>query len=181
MFQQLKYFSQDVKRMLGKYKIRILTVWLSRTFWGIFMYRWERGWYLLFGRGYEIFRIILTPLYNLLYAYSNIEIHYKADVKGGIMVLHPSVGAVVSGLSVVGRNLTLTGGNVIGAKPHTKRGEIIIGDNCSLGANAVIIGPVKLGNTINIGASACVVKDCIADNVSLIGVPAKVFTPAETV
>ena len=95
------------------------------------------------------------------------------------MVLHPSVGAVVSGLSVVGRNLTLTGGNVIGAKPHTKRGEIIIGDNCSMGANAVVIGPVKLGNNINIGASACVVKDCLSDGVSLMGVPAKVYVSVD--
>ena len=30
---QLIFFSQDVKRMLGKHEIRTLTIWLNRVFW----------------------------------------------------------------------------------------------------------------------------------------------------
>ena len=173
MIQQIKYFGQDLKRMLGKYKIRILHIWLSRVFWGIFLYRFERALYLLIGKPYELIRVLFIPIFNLIQAYSNIELNYKSDIKGGLLVLHPSTGIVISGLSVIGKNLTLTGGNIIGARPGCKYGEIKIGDNCSLGANAVILGPIELKNGINIGASACVIKDCLIDNSTLIGVPAR--------
>ena len=173
MLQQLQYFSEDIHRLLGKHKIRILHVWLSRVFWGLFLYRFERGMFLTFGRAYEYFRIILIPIYNLWQSYSNMDIHYKADIKGGLIVLHPSVGVVVSGRSIIGRRLTLTGGNIIGARGECPWGGLVIGDECGLGANAVILGPVKLGNRISIGASACVVNDCLEDGVSLVGVPAK--------
>ncbi|MFZ6013940.1 MAG: hypothetical protein ACOYXT_26610 [Bacteroidota bacterium] len=58
MRQQIVYFKQDLWRMLGKYKIRILHIWLSRVFWGIFLYRLERGLFLLIGKHYDKFRVI---------------------------------------------------------------------------------------------------------------------------
>ncbi|PZX51435.1 LbetaH domain-containing protein [Algoriphagus chordae] len=176
MGQQFKYFGQDLKRMLGKYKIRILHIWLSRAFWGIFLYRLERSLFLLMGRPYEIIRVIFIPIYNLLQAYSNMDLNYKSDIKGGLLVLHPAMGVVVSGYAIIGENLTLTGGNVIGGKAGCGPGDIQVGNNCEMGANAVIIGPLKLGNSINIGASACVIRDCLEDNALLIGVPAKVLS-----
>ncbi|GMV77426.1 MAG: hypothetical protein AMXMBFR79_05610 [Chitinophagaceae bacterium] len=170
---QINYFIQDVKRMLGKHKIRILHIWLSRAYCGIFIYRLERNLYLLLGEPYGVVRIIFIPILNIFYAYSNIEINYKANIKGGILVLHPAVGVVISGLSVIGSNITLTGGNIIGARKGCKKGDIIIGNNCELGANAVILGPVEITNNVSIGASACVVKNCTTDGAALIGVPAK--------
>lgn len=173
MIQQIKYFGKDLKRMLGKYKLRILYIWMSRLFWGVLSYRVERGLYLLIGKPYEKIRIIFMPLINLVQAYSNLDLDYRSDIKGGLVVLHPSVGVVISGLSIIGENFTLTGGNVIGARPGCKYGDIQIGDNCTLGANAVLLGPIKLSNGINVGASACAVKDCLVENATLVGVPAK--------
>ncbi len=170
---QFFFFLQDVKRMLGKHKIRIIHLWLSRVFIGIFLYRLERSLFLLFGRFYGIIRVPFIPIFNILQSYSNLEIHYKADIKGGLMVLHASVGTVISGQSVIGENLTLTGGNVIGAKKSCPKGTFVIGDNCYFGANATLIGPLILGNNNNIGAGACVVKDFKMDNITLVGVPAK--------
>ena len=170
---QITYFFQDVNRLIGKKKIRILHIWLSRAFWGIPLYTFERSLYLILPKAYGYVRIPLTPIYNIIYAYSNLDIHYKADIKGGIKVLHPAVGLVISGQATIGKNLTLTGGNIIGAKRACRKNEFLIVDNCNFGANATLIGPVKIGNNISIGASACVVRDCVVDNVTLIGVPAK--------
>lgn len=173
MVKQVQYFGQDVAKMLGKYKIRILHIWLSRVFWGILLYRTERGMYLLLGKPYEIIRVLFVPIFNLIQAYSNIDLHYKADIKGGLSILHASAGVVISGFAVIGSNITLTGGNVIGSRPGCKFGDIKIGDNCMLGANAVVLGPIELGSNIKIGAAACVVKDCLLEGATLIGVPAK--------
>ena len=168
---QFKYFTQDLIAVSGKYKIRILQIIISPIIIGLLKYRLERSLFLLFGKAYGILRVPLTPIFYILHSYSNMDIHYKANIKGGLKILHNSVGIVISGQTIAGNNLTLTGGNVIGAKG---KGDIIIGDNCYLGANATIIGPLELGNNISIGASACVVRSYLEDNKVLIGVPAKI-------
>lgn len=178
MLTQAKYFIKDVRRMLGKHRIRILHIWLSRVFCGIFLYRLERGLYTTLGSPYEYIRVIFIPLFNLMQAYSNLEIHYKADIKGGLLVLHASVGCVVSGLAIIGENLTLTGGNIIGGRPGCKRGDLVIGNNCSLGANAVMLGPVKIGNNIEVTSLSLAVTDCLYDNCMLLGIPAKAIGKA---
>jgi len=167
---QFKYFIKDLIAVSGKYKIRILHLIISPTIIGIAKYRLERSLFLIFGKSYGIIRIPLTPLFYVIHSYTNLDIHYEANIQGGLNILHNSVGIVISGQSIIGKNLTLTGGNVIGAKG---KGDIVIGDNCYLGANATIIGPLELANNISIGASACVVKTELQNNVILIGVPAK--------
>lgn len=49
-----------------------------------------------------------------------------------------------------------------------------IGDNCTIGAGAVIIGDVKIGDNVKIGANCVVTKD-LPDNCTAVGVPAKIF------
>jgi len=51
--------------------------------------------------------------------------------------------------------------------------DIIIGDDCWIGANAIILGGVTIGNGAVIGAGAVVTKDVPALGIAL-GVPAKV-------
>ncbi|KAB2917684.1 MAG: serine acetyltransferase [Bacteroidetes bacterium] len=172
MLTQLRFFAGDVKRMAGKKKLRVAFIWLNRSFCGIFSYRLDRSLFLFFGKTYRIIRIPLIPLFNIWQAYSNIDIHYEAEIGPGINILHCSMGVVVSGKSLIGKNLTLTGGNVIGAKTEVKPRQIVLGDNCSMGANAVVLGPITIGSNVKIGAMALVVKNC-GDNVTLIGVPAK--------
>lgn len=173
--RQFNCFLKDIKRMLGKHNVRILHVWLSRSFWGILLYRFERSMFLMLGKYYGFIRVPFLPFLNLIQAYSNIDIHYKADIKEGISILHPSVGVVISGQSIIGRNLTLTGGNIIGVTKKCEKGTFVIGDNCTLGANATVMGPLVLSEKTMIGASACVVKSCLQPNKVLMGVPAKEF------
>lgn len=172
MLIQLKYFVADYKRICGRKKSRLLLTWLNRNAVGVFTYRLERGLYLLFGKYYFIIRILFLPFFLLMYAYSNLDIHYKADIGPGLKVLHPAIGLVISGESILGKNLTVTGGNVIGSRGGAGKHHIVIGDNCTMGANSCIIGPLILGNNVNIGAGAVVVKDA-QDNAVLVGVPAK--------
>ncbi len=171
---QLIFFYKDFIRMLGKNKFRIIYIFITRSFAGVFLYRVERGMFLLMGKSYSYLRLLFLPIILLIQAYSNIDIHYKASIKGGLLILHPSVGCVISAKASIGSNLTITGGNVIGSNKK-KRGDFIIGDNCTLGANAVIIGPLELKDNIRIGASCCVTKSFEESNCNLVGVPARVL------
>lgn len=172
MLQQLRYLLKDYMTICGEQKWRLIYMWWSRIAVGIFIYRFERGMFLSLGRFWSAFRIIVSPFLNLFYAYSNCEINYRADIGPGLLILHTSPGIVISGKSIIGKNLTLTGGNIIGARERMVSGNFTIGDNCSLGANAVILGPVTLGNNLQIGACALVVHD-FGDNLILVGNPAK--------
>jgi serine acetyltransferase len=124
----------------------------------------------MFKSYYKFIRILFSPFFYLLQIISNCDIHHKAEIQGGINIHHPSAGIVISGKAKIGEMLTLTGGNIIGVKGGSK--GIVIGNNCNIGANACIIGPLQLGNNIKIAAMACVVKSFHDNNLSLIGVPA---------
>jgi serine O-acetyltransferase len=50
----------------------------------------------------------------------------------------------------------------------------MVGDNCYIGLDAKILGPVRIGNNVTIGANAVVTKD-IPDNVIVAGIPAQII------
>lgn len=170
---QLKFFKQDIVRMLGKNKYRIIYIFMTRSFIGVLLYRVERSLFLLLGRSYSFFRILFLPIIYVLQSYSNIDIHYKSSIEGGLSILHPSVGCVISAKAIIGCGLTLTGGNIIGFNKKKTNTIFQIGNNCTLGANAVIIGPLEIKNNVFIGASACVTQSFDQSNMTLVGVPAK--------
>ena len=173
MTNQFFYFYKDVLRIVGKRAERWLIVVFTRVFWGVFLYRFERFLFLIFGKYYSFIRIPFLPFFLLIQSFSNIEIHYKANIKEGILILHSSIGVVVSGRANIGKNITFTGGNVIGFSDKYKEKKFEIGDFLTMGANAVILGPVVLSDHITVGASACVVKNFLNKYDILVGVPAK--------
>ena len=64
---------------------------------------------------------------------------------------------------------------VIGNKSLNDDGSWVnIGDNCYMGLGAKIFGEVTIGNNVIIGANAVVVKD-IPDNCVVGGIPAKII------
>ena len=171
-FNQLYFFIQDYKKQSGSKKIRMIYLWASRASIGILLYRVERFLYLLFGKFWQYTRVVFLPVLYPLYAYSNCEISYKANIGAGITILHPSMGVVVSAYATIGNDLTLTGGNVVGGRGGMKNKNFILGNNITVGANAVVLGPIVLGDNITIGASALVNKDFKSNSI-LVGVPAK--------
>lgn len=171
---QFSYFLSDINSSLGKNKWRILTLLFTKQFYGLFSYRLDRQLYLLTGWKYKFLRIPLSPFYFVLQIFSNIDIHNEADINRGISIWHTAGGIVISGKSIIGKNLVLTGGNFIGIRKPIQHGELIIGDNFFLGANSVVLGPIVIANSIKVAALSCVVHSCLIDGVTLVGSPAKV-------
>jgi serine acetyltransferase len=171
-FEQIYFLFCEFQAMVNKRAWRYVTVLFSPALWSIAAYRIERFFYLLFGRAWGLLRIVLLPILFITHPWrGNCEIHYTANIGKGLKILHPALGVVISGKTVAGKNLVLTGGNCIGGRKSLDHGDIVLGNNVSLGANAVILGPVSVGNKVRIGAGAVVVKDT-GDNVILVGVPA---------
>jgi serine acetyltransferase len=174
-FKQLEYLFYEIKRIVNYRWWRWITCWFGGSAGVILSYRIDRFFYLIFNDYWAILRIILFPIFLLLRILScKHEIHYQADINMGMIILHPSLGIVISGKSIVGENLILTGGNCIGTRRSMKKGELIIGSNVNLGVNAVILGPLKLGDNIAVGAGAVVI-DSFESNTALGGIPAKIL------
>ena len=81
----------------------------------------------------------------------------------GIFVLHSAK---------IGKNCTILQNVTIGS---SKGKAPQIGDNCIIGAGAVIIGGIKIGNNCNIGANCTVFKD-VPDNTTVVNVAPRYIT-----
>ena len=87
-----------------------------------------------------------------------------------MIILH-SVGITINSAMVAGDDVTLESGVVIGAEQGKSPR---IGDRVFFGSGAKVVGDISIGNDVLVGANAVVVKSVPA-SVVVGGVPAKVI------
>lgn len=96
-------------------------------------------------------------------------------IGGGLYLPHGSV--VIDGRVTLGRNVTLSPFVAVGLLNSHKRGFSyvgpVMGDNCWVGTGAKILGEIRLGRNVQVGANA-VVMDSVPDNCTVAGAPARV-------
>lgn len=83
------------------------------------------------------------------------------------------IGVVVHARAVVGKNCAIGANVTIGGKSRWYEVPVI-GDNVHIHTGAKVLGPVRIGNNVTIGANAVVVKD-VPDNCVVAGVPARII------
>lgn len=75
----------------------------------------------------------------------------------------------------IGKNCTMVSGVVFGNKTEEEDCRpVTVGDNVYFGIGVKVIGPVHIGNNVTIGANAVVTKD-IPDGATVVGVPARII------
>lgn len=123
-----------------------------------------------------------TGLYHLLYfVVKQIYRHYQfktgrqlpigTSVKGGLRFVHWGT-VVISVHAIIGENCTILHGVTIG---KTHKGTPIIGNNVTIGAHSLVIGPVRIGDNVCIGAGSVVVHDVSCGGV-VVGNPASLIS-----
>ena len=88
-------------------------------------------------------------------------------------------GIVVSGDAVIGDDVVLRQGVTIGLKRTNERGAPRIGNRVDIGAGAKILGNIKIGDDAIIGANAVVLKDVPAGAMA-VGIPARIIWPTHS-
>lgn len=102
---------------------------------------------------------------------TGIEIHPGAVIGKGLVIDH-GTGVVIGETAIIGDNCVIYHGVTLGGtgKQHAKR-HPTIGNNIFIGAGAKLLGNITIGDNTKIGANAVVLHDCEADSV-LVGIPA---------
>ncbi|MBK5265364.1 MAG: hexapeptide transferase [Alphaproteobacteria bacterium] len=85
-------------------------------------------------------------------------------------------GIYVGGDAIIGANVNLTHGTMLGqANRGTRAGLPVVGNRVFIGAGAKVIGHIHLGDDCAIGANAVVTKD-VPENGVVGGIPAKLIS-----
>ena len=104
---------------------------------------------------------------------TGIEIHPGAKIGNGVFIDH-GMGVVVGETAVIGNNVLLYQGVTLGGTGIEKgKRHPSIGDNVVIGAGAKVLGNITIGENSYIGANAVVVKD-VPPNSTVVGVPGRI-------
>jgi serine O-acetyltransferase len=123
---------------------------------------------------YTLFLPALLALKGRSFKYG-IDIPYRTRIGYGFYIGHFG-GIVVHPNAVIGNNCNISQGVTIGrANRGARAGTPVIGDNVFIGPGAKIIGNLQIGNNVAIGANAVVTKS-VPDNAVVAGVPAHVIS-----
>ena len=120
-----------------------------------------------------IFRAMHIVLHAIISVILGIYLPRGASIGPGLRIYHLG-GIVVSPNAVIGRNCTLRNNVCIGNR-YGSDDAPTIGDNVEFGVGSVVIGNVYVGNNARIGANAVVLSD-VPDNTSAVGVPARLVS-----
>jgi serine O-acetyltransferase len=141
--------------------------------WVMAVYRFGRWRYRIRPRA---IRIGFSFAYKLLFAFvraaSGAEIPCEARIGRNLRIDH-SHGIVVSGDAWLGDDVVLRNGVTIGLRRAGTRGSPVIGHRVDIGAGAKVLGTIHVGDDVSIGANAVVLCDVPANSVA-VGIPAKV-------
>ena len=92
-------------------------------------------------------------------------------MKGIPELPHGLQGIFISRYAEIGENCRIYQNVTIG---EVNRKAPKIGDNCLIGAGAVIVGDIRIGNQVKIGAGAVVSMD-VPDNCTVVSQPARIL------
>ena len=103
----------------------------------------------------------------------NSSIPYQAKIGKGTVFAYGGIGVIIHKKAIIGKNAIIGSSVVIGGK----KGQTIlpkIGDNVYLATGSKILGEVTIGNNAVIGANAVVLIN-VPNNATAVGVPAKIL------
>jgi len=104
---------------------------------------------------------------------TGIEIHPGAVIGKGFFIDH-GMGVVIGETAIIGDNVTLFQGVTLGGTgKETGKRHPTVGNNVVVGAGAKILGNITVGENSYIGANAVVIRD-VPHNSTVVGVPGHV-------
>lgn len=123
-------------------------------------------------------RILFLPLLIFIKIFLdwflNVDIPFKTKLGRGCVIYHGHslviFSDVVIGDNCVLRHCTTIGNKGVGLESRSP----VIGDNCDIGSNTVIIGDVLIGDNVIVGAGSVILKS-VPSNSLVVGNPGRII------
>lgn len=104
---------------------------------------------------------------------TGIEIHPGATIGKGLFIDH-GTGVVIGETAIIKDNVTMFHGVTLGGTGKEKgKRHPTIGNNVFIGCGAKILGNIEIGDNTKIGANAVILKNTPA-NVTIVGIPGNI-------
>ena len=101
------------------------------------------------------------------------DIHPAAKIGKDFFIDH-ATGVVIGETAIIGDHVSIYQGVTLGGVSSEKgKRHPTIGDHVVVGANATILGNIKIGNNVRVGAGSVVLND-VPDDSTVVGVPGKI-------
>jgi len=174
MFKQyVNCIKNDLYRYTGSYCGILKSYLLIPGFRYTCLMRLE---YLLSLRSKKSLLLFLVKMRKRHYSFKyGIQIPGTTKIGKGFYIGHFGT-IVVNASAIIGNNVNISQGVTIGQANRGKnKGTPIIGNEVYIGPGAKIFGNVKIGNNVAIGANAVVTHD-IPDGAVVGGIPARVIS-----
>jgi serine O-acetyltransferase len=105
--------------------------------------------------------------------FTGIEIHPGAKIGKRFFIDH-GFGVVIGETAVIGNDVLLYQGSTLGGTGIVKgKRHPTVGNNVVIGAGAKVLGNINIGDNSYIGANAVVIKD-VPSNSTVVGVPGRI-------
>ncbi|MBN1577302.1 MAG: serine acetyltransferase [Chitinispirillaceae bacterium] len=98
-------------------------------------------------------------------------IHYEARIGKNVHFNHLAMGIVIHPRCIIGDNVLIMQHVTIGERNNT--GYPVIGNGVFIGCGAKVLGGIKIGDNASIGANAVVIID-VPEGATAVGVPARI-------
>ena len=145
--------------------------WAAQGFWVMLVYRFGRWRY---GVRPALLRKLLSFIYKALFKLvqivTGIELPCEVVIGRNFVIDHFG-GIVISGYAQFGDDCRIRNGVVVGLKNVHELVAPVIGNNVDIGAGAKLLGNIRIGDNVVIGANAVVLID-VPDDSLAVGVPA---------
>ena len=104
---------------------------------------------------------------------TGIEIHPGAQIGEGLFIDH-GMGVVIGETAIIGNHVTLFQGVTLGGTgKETGKRHPTLGNNVVVGTGAKILGNITIGDNSYVGANAVVIKN-VPPNATVVGVPGRI-------
>jgi len=147
--------------------------WGAQGFWVMLVYRFGRWLYTVSPAALrKFFSLVYKLSYKFVQILTGIELPREVPV-GKVFVIDHFGGLVMSGYASFGNHCRFRNGVAVGLRRVDEPYVPLIGNYVDIGAGAKLLGNIRIGNNLVIGANAVVLCDLPEVHLA-VGVPAEV-------
>jgi serine O-acetyltransferase len=148
--------------------------WSQQGFWVMVIYRYGRWRYgIKNSLVRKPFSLLYRFLYKMVQIFTGIELPCEVPVGRNFRIDHFG-DIIISGYASFGDDCIIRNGVTVGLKNIEEKAAPRIGNRVNIGTGAKILGNITVGDNVDIGANAVVIHS-VPDNSIAVGIPARII------